>query len=230
MKTGILYIVATPIGNLEDITFRAIRILKEADYVYAEDTRHTKTLLKKYDIDRKLFTYNSHASEKTHKEILNSLIKGESVALVSDAGTPGLSDPGSKLVAYVYENMEDNSIVVSPIPGPSAAVSLISASGVFGNEYFFAGFLPQKKGRETALKDILNRDEPTVLYESCHRIIKLFNWIETNSPNSICIIGRELTKQFETIIRGTPKEILNYLSSSPKHTLGEFVVIVIPKK
>lgn len=223
-EKGTLFIVATPIGNLEDITLRAIRILGEVDYVLCEDTRTTQKLLQKYEIKTKTISYNSHTTENKNQKILNDLLDGKNIALVSDAGTPGISDPGSYLINYIKEKTDK--VIFSPIPGPSALTAIWSVSGLPGNEFYFAGFIPQKKGRETFLKKSTQQEIPIVFYESGHRIIKLFEWFLENSPNTEFIIGRELTKTFETIVHGEPAQIIEYLKDSPSHVKGEFVIIL----
>lgn len=220
---GTLYIVATPIGNLEDITLRAIRILGEVDLILCEDTRTTNKLLQKYEIKNKTISYNSHTTPAKNKKIIDELLSGKNMALVSDAGTPGISDPGSYLVKFVRENAPD--VQICPIPGASAVCAIWSASGLAGNEFKFLGFIPQKKGRETILKEISTTKIPVIFYESSHRIEKLFSWFLENSPKTNFVMGRELTKAFETIKLGPAQEILDYLKESPKHLKGEFVII-----
>ncbi|OGI72062.1 16S rRNA (cytidine(1402)-2'-O)-methyltransferase [Candidatus Nomurabacteria bacterium RIFCSPHIGHO2_02_FULL_38_15] len=222
-NTGTLYVVATPIGNLEDITLRAVRVLNEVDMILCEDTRTTGILLAHYKIKNKLTSYHSHTNTNKQAKIIDELLAGAVYALVSDAGTPGISDPGSLLINEAHKN----NITVVPIPGASAVTALISASGITGNQFAFWGFVPQKKGRESFLKNLLESEIPVVIYESNHRILKLFEWFNKNSKKqeSRFIVGRELTKMFETIILGTAQEVLNYLKSSPKNIKGEFVII-----
>lgn len=217
---GVLYVVATPIGNLEDITYRAVRTLGEVDAILCEDTRTTGNLLKHYSIKNKTISYHSHTNTGKQNKIIDELLNGANYALVSDAGTPGISDPGSLLISQAHEN----NVKVVPIPGASAITAIISASGLTGNQFAFWGFVPQKKGRETFLKSLPKSDIPVVMYESSHRIIKLFEWLAINSELKF-IIGRELTKMFETIISGNAGEVLNYLKSSPNNIKGEFVII-----
>lgn len=232
--SGILYVVATPIGNLEDITYRAVRILGEVDAILCEDTRTTGNLLKHYNIKNKTISYHSHTNTNKQNKLIDELFKGASYALVSDAGTPGISDPGSLLISQAHEN----NIKVVPIPGASAITALVSASGLTGNQFAFWGFVPQKKGRETFLKNLSNPeicDMPVVMYESSHRIVKLFEWLtksqDTSSESTKTelkfIIGRELTKMFETIVSGNASEILTYLKTSPNNVKGEFVIIAL---
>lgn len=225
---GTLYIVATPIGNLEDITYRAIRILKEVDYILCEDTRTTQVLLNKYDIKTKTMSYHAHSTEKKEEVIINMLKGGESLALVSDAGTPCISDPGVMLVANVRKNLGVDAKVV-PIPGPSALVSALSASGVSSAEFVFLGFLPHKKGRETLFKEIASSKRVIVFYESTHRILKTLTSLMEYAPLFHIVIARELTKQFEEFIDGTPKELFDYFTTNTDKHRGEFVVIVEPR-
>lgn len=228
-SSGILYVVATPIGNLEDITYRAVRILGEVDAILCEDTRTTGNLLKHYNIKNKTISYHSHTNTGKQNKIIDELLSGASYALVSDAGTPGISDPGSLLISQAHEN----NIKVIPIPGASAITAIISASGLTGNQFAFLGFVPQKKGRETFLKNLSKSEIPVVMYESSHRIIKLFEWLAKNQDIDSAsknkglkfIIGRELTKMFETIISGNAEDTLNYLKASPNNIKGEFVII-----
>lgn len=221
MKTGTLSIVATPIGNLEDITLRAIRVLKEADYILCEDTRVTGKLLKHYEINTKTKRYDSHASEKVHEEILTDLAAGLHVALVSDAGTPGVSDPGVLLVGRAREA----GATVEVIPGPSVVTAAFSISGLTGNQFTFLGFAPQKKGRETFFKSLSIYDHPVIFFESTHRILKTLAALSKSKPDSKLHIGRELTKHFEEMLVGKPEELLSLLESEPQKQKGEFVVI-----
>lgn len=225
---GTLYIVATPIGNLEDITLRAIRILKEVDYILCEDTRTTQVLLNKYDIKTKTISYHAHSTDKKEETIINMLKAGENLALVSDAGTPCISDPGVMLIANIRK-IFGNEAKVEPIPGSSALISALSASGIYSSEFTFLGFLPHKKGRETLFKEIANSKRVIVFYESTHRILKTLLSLDKYSPNYNIMIAREITKQYEEFISGTPKEILEYFTKNNDKQRGEFVVIVEPK-
>lgn len=228
IEIGTLYIVATPIGNLEDITFRAVRILKEVDTILCEDTRTTRVLLNRYDIHTKTMSYNAHATDSKESNIIKMLSEGKNLALVSDAGTPCISDPGVMLVANVKKEFGTNVNVV-PIPGPSALVTALSASGVSSAEFVFLGFLPHKKGRETLFKEIANSKRVIVFYESTHRIIKTLTSLIEHAPTFKIVIGRELTKQFEEFVQGTPEEVLAYFTDNNDKQRGEFVVIVEPK-
>lgn len=222
MNSGILYIVATPIGNLEDITLRALRILKEVDGIACEDTRVTSRLLSHYNISKPLLSLHHHSGEVQFGKILALLTEGKSVAYASDAGTPGISDPGNKLVEQaVAENFS-----VVPIPGASALASLISVSGIDMQTFSFLGFPPHKKGRETFFKKVAIAEEPCVYYDSPHRVIKNILLLKTFAPEKKIIIGRELTKLFEEIVRGNIDEIDAYFIAHPEKMKGEFSVIV----
>ena len=221
---GTLYIVATPIGNLEDITLRALRILKEVDCILCEDTRTTAKLLNKYDIHTKTMSYHAHTTLSKQSAIIRMLEEGKNLALVSDAGTPCISDPGVLLVRAVRDSMGEASVV--PIPGPSALITSISASGVSSAEFTFLGFIPHKKGREKIFKEIALSDRTIVFYESTHRIMKTLASLDIHKSDSNVVIARELTKQFEEYVRGTPKEVLEYFTTNSDKQRGEFVVIV----
>ncbi|HEV8592167.1 MAG TPA: 16S rRNA (cytidine(1402)-2'-O)-methyltransferase [Pyrinomonadaceae bacterium] len=219
---GKLSAVATPIGNLEDITLRAIRTLKECDAILCEDTRVTAKLLARYEISKPLIRCDEKAEEKAAKQAIEMLEEGKSLALVSDAGTPGISDPGSRLVARVRRFLPDAKI--EAIPGASALTATLSIAGLDSGEFTFLGFLPHKKGRQTALKRILASDIPVVLYESPHRIQKLLEEIGDGTVT----IGRELTKIHEEVRVGPALEVAHALKKEGKDR-GEFVVIVHPK-
>jgi len=225
---GTLYIVATPIGNLEDITLRAIRILKEVDVILCEDTRTTKTLLNKYEIGTKTMSYHAHSTDAKESIIIKMLKEGKNLALVSDAGTPTISDPGVLLVSNVRKEFGDEVSIV-PIPGPSALISALCASGISSAEFIFLGFLPHKKGRETLFKEISESKRVNVFYESTHRILKTLASLDAYAPQFHVVVARELTKQFEQFVSGTPKEILEYFTVNKDKQRGEFVVIVEPK-
>lgn len=221
-KTGTLYIVATPIGNLEDITLRALRILGEADYVLAEDTRTTGNLTKHHGVKAKLRRYDAHASASAHDTIVADLMAGQSVALVSDAGTPGVSDPGVMLVRQARAA----GIRIDAIPGPSAVTAAISIAGVSGNQFSFLGFIPSKKGRETFFAELADYTHPTVFLESTHRILKAVASLAALYPNATLYLGRELTKIYEEMLVGTPGEILEILTKNSVKQKGEFVIIL----
>ncbi len=220
-----LYIVGTPIGNLEDITFRAVRILKEVDVILCEDTRVTKRLLQKYEIVAKqIATYNEEDSGVAVEKIVGWLEEGKNIALVSDAGTPGISDPGSFLVQKVRELFPEAKI--ESVPGPSALTAALSIAGVPVHDFVFLGFLPHKKGRETLFKEIAALERTAIFYESPHRIAKALESLGKFAPTKKVVIARELTKMFEQIVSGTPAELLEYFSKNPQKARGEFVVVV----
>ena len=221
METGTLYVVATPIGNLEDITLRALRILKGVDYVLCEDTRVTGRLLKHYEIEAKLKRYDAHTGEGTQRQILGDLRAGKNVALVSDAGTPGVSDPGVLLVRGAREA----GAPVEAIPGPSAVTAASSLSGIAGNQFTFLGFAPQKKGRETFFKGLATHVQPIIFFESTHRILKTLTALSEHWPEATIYLARELTKLHEEMLVGTAKELIAELESKPVKQKGEFVVL-----
>ena len=223
---GKLSIVATPIGNLEDITLRALRTLKECDVIYSEDTRVISKLLARYEIKKSLQRLDAATEINKADEIIARLEAGEHVAFVSDAGTPCISDPGSRLVAHVRHSVSDK-ISIEAIPGASAITAALSISGIKADEFIFLGFLPNKKGRLTALKKIKDSEIPVVLYESPHRILKLLEELVQHQVSHI-VIARELTKIHEEVISGTPSEILARFAAHPDTVRGEFVVIVTP--
>ncbi len=222
---GRLSVAATPIGNLEDITLRALRVLKEADYVLCEDTRVTGKLMKHYEIKAKLVRYDAHATDAGHAKILSDLEEGKHIALVSDAGTPGVSDPGVFLVARVRNELPD--VVIDAIPGASAITATFSIAGISGNEFAFLGFVPQKKGRETFFKNLSSYEMPVMFYESTHRIMKTLKSLTEGLSNTAqIVIARELTKMHEEVVSGTPEEVLQYFNDNPDHVRGEFVVMI----
>jgi 16S rRNA (cytidine1402-2'-O)-methyltransferase len=219
---GTLSIVATPIGNLEDITLRALRTLKECDVIYAEDTRVISKLLARYEIKKPLQRLDAATEDKKVKEVIGRLEEGEKVVFVSDAGTPGISDPGARLVARVREFAPQAKI--EAIPGASAVAAAISIAGLPTDEFLFFGFLPHKKGRQTAVRFIASSLVPVVLYESPHRIEKLLEEL-THAGIEKVGIGRELTKMHEEFLVGTPAQLQADLTKR-KAVRGEFVVII----
>jgi 16S rRNA (cytidine1402-2'-O)-methyltransferase len=225
MKTGGLSVVATPIGNLEDMTLRAIRVLKEADYILCEDTRVTGKLMKHYEIETKLKRYDAHASDAVHASILTDLEEGKHIALVTDAGTPGVSDPGVFLVKKVRDEMPG--IRIDAIPGASAVTAAFSIAGVVGNSFVFLGFVPQKKGRETFFKALATYEMPVMFYESPHRIMKTLEALTKHlAGTATIVVARELTKMHEEVVRGSAEEVLQYFNEHPDRVRGEFVVMV----
>jgi len=220
------YVVATPIGNLGDITFRAIETLKSVDLILCEDTRVTKKLLDRYEIKKPTMSYHAKSRLAKIDKIFKLLEEGKDLALVSDAGTPSISDPGAMLVSRIKEHFSD-SVNVIPIPGASAVITALSASGLPTHEFTFLGFLPHKKGRETLFKEITEAKRTVVFYESPHRILKTLESLSKFCPDKKVCIARELTKIYEEFKTGTAHEILDYLKNNPIKQNGEFTVIVI---
>lgn len=247
-----LYIIATPIGNMEDISLRALRLLGEVDFVICEDTRVTRNLLNNYEINTPTISYHQHSNEDRVSEILNFLKNGKKLAFVSDAGTPGISDPGGKLVARVIELSSeigegdgDERFEIESIPGPSAVTAALAISGLPTDKFVFMGFPPHKKGRQTFVNRVLDSDYPVVVYESKHRIIKFLEElgliqnhrleaekllkdrkkIITKEITSV-VVCRELTKMHETTYRGELENIITRIKSDPNAQKGEFVVII----
>lgn len=216
-----LYLVPTPIGNLEDMTFRAVRILKEADIILAEDTRTSAPLLKHFGINNKVFAHHQHNEHKAVAEIIRFLKEGKTVALISDAGTPAISDPGFLLVREAIKNNQ----TVTCLPGATAFVPALVNSGLPNDRFCFEGFLPVKKGRQTRLKSLAEEPRTMVLYESPYRLLKtLADLMDALGPERPASVSREISKVYEETIRGTLAEVKTYYES---HTLkGEFVICV----
>lgn len=216
-----LYIVSTPIGNLEDITLRALNTLKTVDLIAAEDTRHSQILLKKYEIEKKCVSFHSHSGQAKVDKIIDELVNGKNVALISDAGTPGISDPAYVLIKAALEK----DIKIIPIPGAAAFLTALTASGLPTNQFVYLGFLPLKKGRHTLLSSLKEEKRTVVFYESPHRIVKTLNQLEEYfGPDRKIAIGRELTKIHEEFIRGTIGQVKKVFENrKPK---GEFVVVL----
>ncbi len=220
-----LYIVPTPIGNLEDITLRAIRILKEVDVILAEDTRTSGNLMKHLGIEKRLYAHHQHNEHKTVTMIAERIANGEKIALITDAGTPGISDPGFLLVRECIAN----GIEVECLPGPTAFVPALVNSGLPCDTFCFEGFLPQKKGRQTKIKSLINEYRTMVFYESPHRLVKaLEQFIEFWGADRKASVSRELTKMFEENKRGTLQELADYFKS--KTIKGEIVIVVEGQK
>ncbi len=241
---GKLFIVATPIGNLGDITLRALETLKSVDFILCEDTRVTKNLLNHYEINRPLVSYHQHSEERKLKEIAELLEEGKNLALVTDAGTPGISDPGGLLVKAIVasplfkEGIEGRSIdptltlplkregSIVPIPGASAVITALSISGFPTDKFIFMGFPPHKNKRQKFFKEVAAAEYTVVFYESGHRITKCLQELKTNlDANRSLVVCRELTKKFETIYRGTIDQIIENM----KDERGEFVVMINQK-
>ena len=215
-----LYIVATPIGNMEDITVRAMRILKEVDYIFAEDTRQTKKLLNYYEIDKVVYQYHEHNKFHQIKNIINLLKQDKIIALVTDAGTPCISDPGHEVVDAALEE----GIKVIPIPGPTSMAAAASVSGVSMRRIAFEGFLPKKKGRQTLFNKLKEEERTIILFESPNRIEKTLGDIHNYLGNRYVVIVREITKVFEEIIRGQCVDVIERLKAKP--IKGEIVLII----
>jgi 16S rRNA (cytidine1402-2'-O)-methyltransferase len=251
---AILYIVGTPIGNLEDISMRALRILNEVDFILCEDTRVTKKLLNHYRIKTPTISYHQHSDSKKVDYILDLLGQKKNLALVADAGTPGISDPGGKLIQAAMEKFGDR-IKIESVPGPSAVTAALSISGIPTDKFVFMGFLPHKKGRQTFLSKIIDSEFPVVVYESKYRIIKLLEELEIlnkkikkrnkeidleksrgisrkkeiekkKKPVTSIVVCRELSKMHETVYRGEIKYIVERIKENKDEQKGEFVVIV----
>jgi 16S rRNA (cytidine1402-2'-O)-methyltransferase len=219
---AVLYIVSTPIGNLEDITQRALRILKEVDLILCEDTRVTNNLLQKYQIKKPLLSYHQHSKFDKVSRIIDYL-KNKEVALVTDSGTPGISDPGNKLIMEAIKELKEK-IKIIPIPGPSALAAAASISGFPMDKFLFLGFPPKKNKRQKFFKKLTDSECPVIIYESSYRIIKTLEDIKILNLNAEISACRELTKKFETVYRGNINEVLRKIKSDK--IKGEFVVIV----
>lgn len=219
-----LYIVPTPIGNLEDITLRAINVLKSVDVVLAEDTRTSGSLLKHLGISKPMHSYHIHNEHQSITRIIERILKGETMALVSDAGTPAVSDPGFLLVRECIKY----GITIECLPGPTAFVPALVNSGLPSDRFTFEGFLPHKKGRQTRLQNLVNEDRTMIFYESPHRLLKaLQQFSEYFGADRQACVSRELTKIYEENVRGTVQEIITYFSE--KTVKGEIVIIVAGK-
>lgn len=228
-----LYVVGTPIGNLEDITIRAIRVLGEVDLVLCEDTRTSKTLLNKYEIKTPTMSFHAHSGLTKIDKIIDLLKEGKDLALITDAGTPAISDPGSLLVSKIREEMGDD-VEIKTVPGPSALTAALSIVGLPDHQFTFMGFLPHKKGRETLFNKIAeNSKDSFVFYESTHRIEKTLESLkkhfnEFNTQNRRIYLARELTKMFEECLVGNVDDLIEKISLDSNKTRGEFVVIIGP--
>ena len=219
-ENGVLFIVPTPIGNLEDMTFRGIRVLNECTLIAAEDTRHTKKLLMHYNINTPTISYFEHNRFTRIPQIVDHLMSGKNVSVVTDAGTPGISDPAYKLIRATIENH----IKVESIPGASASVTALSASGLPTDRFLFEGFLPHRKGRRKKLERLANLEATIIFYESPMRLIKTLNDILEFIGDRPAVIGRELTKVHEEYQRGKVSELINYFKENKPR--GEFVVMI----
>jgi 16S rRNA (cytidine1402-2'-O)-methyltransferase len=218
-----LYIVSTPIGNLKDITLRAIEILKEVDFILCEDTRTSGNLLNHFEIKKELISLNAFNEKSKIGQIVNRILSNQTAALISDAGTPLISDPGVRLVSACI----DKEIEIIPVPGPVALVAALSMSGLPTDAFVFEGFLPQKKGRQSKLKELAEENRTIVLYESMYRIEKLLKELKEFLPERFIVVCREITKKFEETWRGFPKDLVELFPE--KISKGEFVVVIAPK-
>jgi 16S rRNA (cytidine1402-2'-O)-methyltransferase len=224
LRPGTLYLVATPIGNLEDITLRALRVLRECDVVAAEDTRHSGRLLQHFGISKPMLSYFQFNECKRSEEILERLGRGEKIALVTDAGSPGISDPGARVVAAARAA----GLRVEAVPGPCALVAALTASGLPTDEFHFVGFLPHKSGQRRRQLEALRTVPGTIiLYESPYRIVKLLEELAELYPNRKLVLARELTKKFEEFKSGPPRQLLEEIRS--KAQKGEFVALLAPE-
>ena len=222
--TGTLYIVATPIGNLDDITFRAFEVLKSVDFVLAEDTRHSKKLLSHLDISKPIRAFHEHNEREKTKAIISEIYSGKSIALISDAGTPLISDPGYFLVAQAKKE----GLKVVPIPGPTALITALSASGLASDSFTFLGFLPSKQtARVKLLTGLAGRTETIIFYESPKRVLATLTDMQTifGDSREVCL-AKELTKAFETIHTGSIPNLIEYLTIDQNHQKGEFVILI----
>ncbi len=220
--SGNLLVVATPIGNLDDVSTRVLSALGEADFIACEDTRVTKKILFAFKIPKEMVSFHQHSQLQKVDYIIGRILRGETCALVTDAGTPGISDPGSQLVeAAVKEGVK-----ISPIPGPSALATLLCVAGEYGGKFLFLGFPPHKKRRNKFFEEITQTKYPVIIYESSHRILKALESLAELAPEANLVVGRELTKMFETIYRGTSGEVKEILGKDANNLKGEFAILI----
>lgn len=219
-NTGQLFVVGTPIGNLKDITLRAISTLQSVDIILAEDTRNSKKLLDAHKIETKMISYHEHSNDKEIKKIIDLLLEGKDLALISDAGTPTISDPGYGLIRDCIKH----DIVIVPIPGVSAITAAMSVSGLPSDSFTFVGFLPQKKGRLKKIELLKNIENTVILFESPYRLEKTLNQLLEHLGNRSVVVGRELTKLYEEVIRGNLTDVIKYFSKSK--VKGEIVIMI----
>ena len=219
-ERGQLFVIGTPIGNLEDITLRAISTLKNVDVILAEDTRNSKKILDAYNIDTKMMSYHDHSSDKEIKKIVDLLLDGKQLALISDAGTPTISDPGYGLIRDCIRN----EIGIVPIPGVSSITAAMSVSGLPSDSFTFVGFLPQKKGRLNKIKELQKLDNTIILFESPFRLEKTLNQLFEHLGDRAVVVGRELTKLYEEVIRGNLSDVIMHFSKSK--VKGEIVIMI----
>lgn len=225
---GTLSVVATPIGNLADITLRALETLKQADAIACEDTRVTSKLLARYGIEKPLLVYHARSGSPATTRILSQLAEGKRIALVTDAGTPGISDPGTALVAEARTRLGD-AVRIEALPGPAAITAALSIVGLPTDEFTFLGFLPHKKGRQTLFQEIAGMTRTVVFYESPHRLTKALASLEgVLAPDRQVAVLRELTKMYESCVIGTASEMVKHFAEHPGEVRGEFVIVVAP--
>ncbi len=227
MNPGILYLVATPIGNMEDVTLRALRILGEVDLLLAEDTRVTGKLLARHGVRVPMKSYHQRSASRVGDDIVALLREGKTLALVTDAGTPGVADPGNELVSHVRAELPE--VRIEPIPGASSLTAALSVCGFPTNEFLFLGFLPHKKGRQTLLNEITTVERAVVLFESPHRIGKLLTELRERSPERSAVLFRELTKLHESTYRGSVLELRGKYEAGEVLEKGEFVLVLAPQ-
>ncbi|MGQ9643118.1 MAG: 16S rRNA (cytidine(1402)-2'-O)-methyltransferase [Ignavibacterium sp.] len=218
-----LFIVSTPIGNLKDITLRALETLKDVDFIICEDTRVTGNLIRHYEISKELISLNAFNESQKLYTVIQKILEGKNAALVTDSGTPTISDPGNRLISEAIKN----NIELVAVPGASAVIAALSISGLPTDSFVFEGFIPQKKGRQKKLQQLSNEDRTIVLYESVYRIEKLVDELTEYMPERFIVVCRELTKKFEECWRGYPKDIKDQLPA--KVIKGEFVIVISPK-
>jgi len=218
-----IFIIGTPIGNLDDISARALKILKEVDFILCEDTRVTRKLLNRYDIKTPTISYHQHSKLEKTNYILELLEQGKNLGLVSDAGTPGISDPGNKLIQDIIESLNEETKII-PIPGPSAVTTIASVAGFSMDKFIFLGFPPKKRKRKKFFEGVISSKYPVIVYESCYRILKTLRELQELNDNLQLVVGRELTKKFETIYRGKIDKVMEKIEKDK--VKGEFVIIV----
>ncbi len=220
---GVLYVIATPLGNLKDITFRSVETLNAVDFILCEDTRRALKLLSFYNIRKPLISYHQHSKTEKVNKILSLIEDGKDIALITDAGTPAISDPGGFLIELIVKRFGDDAEIV-PIPGPSALTAMASISGFPVDKFLFLGFPPTKKRRSQFFNEIASSQYPVILYESMHRILKTMADLIKINPKREVVVGRELTKKFETIYRGEVADVLDKIKKEP--IKGEFTIII----
>lgn len=230
-KTGTFYIVGTPIGNLDDMTFRAVETLKKVDLILCEDVSNAQKILNHFEINTKCTNYFANSRLTKIDEIINSLLDGKNLALISDAGMPTISDPGSLLIKKIYEAKKENEdLEIKVVPGPTALTSAFSLSGLIGNEFVFFGFLPHKKGRETIFKEVANNERVSIFYESVHRFLKAIESLEKLlAEDREVVICREITKLHEQVVKGNIGDVKEYFVKNKDKVRGEFVILVDKK-